>query len=60
MKHIPQAAFYAAAIALLVSAFVTRSPAAPERNRLALTLSMESGHFNVEAELGASLLALRL
>ncbi len=60
MKHVPQFAFYAAAIVLLVGSFVTRSSGPSDRHRLALTFAMDSGHFDVRAELGGSLLALRL
>jgi hypothetical protein len=59
MKHKPQIAFYAAAAILLAGTLIYKTTA-PGTNRAALSLTMESGHFSFQAELGASLLALRL
>jgi hypothetical protein len=60
MKHVPIFAFYAAVAVLLLGAVVSRASSPPERNRLAFSVAMEGGHIDVRAELGASLLALRL
>lgn len=60
MKHVPIFAFYAAVAVLLISALISRSTSPPERNRLAFSFAVESGHISVRAELGASLLALKL
>jgi hypothetical protein len=39
---------------------VSRLSSTPDRHRISLSLAMESGHLSLQAELGASLLALRL
>jgi len=60
MKHMPQFAFYAVVAILLVGSLVSRLSSTPDRHRISVSLAMESGHLSFEAELGASLLALRL
>ena len=60
MKHVPQIAFFVVAAALIATPLIERWSSPPGRNRVALSVSMESGHFSVVAQLGAGLLALRL
>ncbi len=59
MKHVPQIALFAAIAVLLAGATIYKL-SEPGHNRAALSLSMDSGHLSFQAELGASLLALRL
>lgn len=60
MTHKPQFAFYAAVAILLVGSQLSRLSSPSDRHRISLSLAMESGHLSLQAELGASLLALRL
>jgi hypothetical protein len=59
MRHVPQYAFYAAMAVLLAGSLLSRSEPSG-RHKAALSLSMESGHVSIRAELGEALLALRI
>ena len=58
MKHVPRIAFYAA-VAILLAGSLAYKLASPDRSRAALSLSVDSGHIDFKAELGAALLALK-
>jgi hypothetical protein len=59
MRYVPQFAFYAAVAVLLAGSLLSRSEPSG-RHHAALSLSMDAGHLDFRAELGATLLALRL
>ncbi len=60
MKHVPQIAFFVVIAALIATSLIDRWSSPPGRDRVALSVSMQSGHFSIQAELGAALLALKL